>query len=146
MIRLLQSTPRDESWIAGLLADKPAGRELYRDADHGFIQMGHFHRAGHHNAPHDHGPCWVVYGVYEGEVEIATYRRTDDGSVAGKAFLEVAGSRLLKPGIAYEYLSGEIHSTRCLSDGAIVMRFLSADLEKVSRGRYNLEAGTVTAI
>jgi len=26
------------------------------------------------------------------------------------------------------------------------MRFLSADLEKVSRGRYNLEAGTVTAI
>lgn len=33
----------------------------------------------------DHGPCWVLYGVGRGEIEITTYRRTDDGRVPGKA-------------------------------------------------------------
>ena len=144
---LLRETPADESWVAGILGDEPAARELYRDAEHGFVQMGHFHRASHGNAPHDHGPCWVLYGVYRGEIEITTYRRVDDGSVPGQAKLEVKEVVRVKPGMVRPYLPGEIHSTRAIDpDGSLVMRFLSADLDKVERYRYKLETGQVVRV
>ncbi|HVA25177.1 MAG TPA: hypothetical protein VMW62_12395 [Chloroflexota bacterium] len=147
MAKLLAETPAGEPWIADLLRDKPSGRELYRDPDHGFIQMGHYHQGSHGNQPHDHGPCWVVYGVYQGEVEIPRYHRVDDGSEPGKAQLEVERADRLTPGVAIAYLPGETHSTRCLSaEGAIVLRFLSADLETVQRRRYNTKEGTISLI
>jgi hypothetical protein len=96
-------------------------------------------------APHDHGPYWVVYGVYTGEVEIRTYRRTDDRSQPGTASLEVLESHLLTPGVARAYRVGEIHSTHdYTAEQGVVLRFLSADLEKVTVRRYNMERGTVT--
>jgi hypothetical protein len=146
---LLKETPTDEAWAAGLLSERPAARELYRDPDHGFIQMGHFHvqHKSQGQVPHDHGPCWVLYGVYRGEIEITTYRRTDDGSVPGRASLEVKESVLVTPGTVRPYLVGEIHSTRALApEGSVVMRFLSADLEQVERYRYDLTAGTVSRV
>jgi len=79
MLRLLAEAPEDEPWVAGILRDRPPGRELYRDPEFGFVQMGHLHAPGHQTAPHDHGPCWVVYGVYRGEIEIPTYRREGAG-------------------------------------------------------------------
>jgi predicted metal-dependent enzyme (double-stranded beta helix superfamily) len=144
---LLRETPADEPWVAGLLGEEPPARELYRDPTHGFIQMGHFHRPGHGNAPHDHGPCWVLYGVYRGEIEITTYRRLDDGSVPGQAQLEVKDVVRVKPGMVRPYLPGEIHSTRAIDpDGSLVMRFLSADLDPVERYRYKLETGQVVRV
>ena len=92
MEKLLTSTSPDEFWMAYLLKQGKPAKELYRDPDHGFVQMAYVHQPGHKNAPHDHGPCWVVYGVYRGEIGI---------------------------------------------------RFLSYDLEKVRRQRYNPERGTV---
>ncbi|HWP27990.1 MAG TPA: hypothetical protein VNM50_00465 [Chloroflexota bacterium] len=144
---LLRAAPPDEAWVAGLLRDTPAARELYRDPDYGFVQMGHFHRLGHGNQPHDHGPCWVLYGVYRGAIEITKYRRVDDGSVPGQARLEVAEVARVESGMVRAYLPGEIHATRALDPaGSVVMRFLSADLEQVERYRYNLETGQVSRI
>jgi hypothetical protein len=80
MEKLFASTRPDDPWMAELIRDGKPSRELYRDPDHGFIQMGHIHKQGHGNQPHDHGPCWVVYGSYKGVTEITKYKRTDDGS------------------------------------------------------------------
>ena len=143
MEKLLTSTSPDEFWMAYLLKQGKPAKELYRDPDHGFVQMAHVHQPGHKNAPHDHGPCWVIYGVYRGEIEIATYRRTDDGAEPGKAALETKEVHRLTPGVVYPYLSGEIHSTRAIEAPAVVFRFLSYDLEKVRQQRYNPERGTV---
>jgi len=143
MEKMLTQTGPDEFWMAYLLKQAKAAKELYRDPDHGFVQMAHVHQPGHKNAPHDHGPCWVVYGVYRGEIEIGTYRRIDDGTQPGKATLETKELHRLTPGVVYPYLSGEIHSTRAIDAPAVVFRFLSSDLEKVRRQRYNLETGTV---
>jgi hypothetical protein len=41
--KLLTSTSQEEPWMAQLIQDAHPGRELYRDPDHGFIQMGHGH-------------------------------------------------------------------------------------------------------
>jgi hypothetical protein len=59
MEKLFASTSPDDPWMAELIRDGKPSRELYRDPDLGFIQMGHIHKQGHGNTPHDHGPCWV---------------------------------------------------------------------------------------
>jgi hypothetical protein len=87
MEKLFASTSPDDPWMAELIREGKPSRELYRDPQHGFIQMGHVHKQGHGNTPHDHGPCWVVYGAYSGLTEITKYQRTDDGSQPGKATL-----------------------------------------------------------
>ena len=144
--RLLQAAPRDEAWVAGLLRDQTPGRELYRDPEFGFIQMGHYHGpervaldAEHGLTPHDHGPCWVLYGVYSGEIEITKFRRVVDPSDPNQARLEVADVVRVTPGTVQPYRPGEIHATRAIApEGSIVMRFLSGDLEQVERYRYDL--------
>jgi predicted metal-dependent enzyme (double-stranded beta helix superfamily) len=144
MERLFTSTSLDESWMAELIREGKPSKELFRDPQHGFIQMGHVHQQGHKNTPHDHGPCWVVYGSYRGVTEITTYRRTDDGREPGKASLEVKEVHRLSPGVTYPYLAGDIHSIYAVETPAVVFRFLSYDLEKIERHRYNLATGTVT--
>jgi len=146
MEKLLASTNPDEPWMAQLIREAKPSRELYRDPDSGFIQMGHVHQKGHGNIPHDHGPCWVVYGSYTGLTEITLYRRTDDGREPGRATLEKKELHRLSPGVAHPYLPGDIHSTHAAEGPAVVFRFLSYDLEKVERFRYSLEKGTVTRV
>jgi hypothetical protein len=144
--KLLASTKRDDPWMAELIAEGKPSRELYRDPEHGFIQMGHVHKQGHANQPHDHGPCWVLYGAYSGITEITTYRRTDNGQEPGKATLERKDLNRLTAGVVYPYLRGEIHSTHAVEGPAVVFRFLSQDLDKVERYRYSLEKGTVSRV
>lgn len=146
MEKMLAATSPDDPWIAELIRDGKPSRELYRDPDYGFIQMGHVHPEGHGNLPHDHGPCWVVYGAFQGLTEITLYERTDGGSDPAKASLEPKEVHKLGPGVVYPYLTGQIHSTHAAEAPGVVFRFLSADLNKISRRRYDLETGAVTLI
>lgn len=133
MRRLFAESPESEPWIAELLAEKPPKRKLYEDPERGFIQMGHYHQAGHASPPHNHGVAWVVYGVYRGELEIATYQQTGETDAGRLTALE---RRRLTDGVAYAYMPGAIHSTRCLSPGAVVLRFLSRDLNQIPRSHF----------
>lgn len=144
MEKLFASTSPDEPWMAELMREGKPARELYRDPDYGFIQMGHVHTQGHQNTPHDHGPCWVVYGSYKGVTEISLFRRTDDRKEAGRAQVEKKELHRLSPGVVRPYLPGDIHSVHAVEGPAVVFRFLSTDLEKVERYRYNVEKGTVS--
>jgi predicted metal-dependent enzyme (double-stranded beta helix superfamily) len=133
MEELFAATPADQDWALALLEERPRAKELYRDPERGFIQMGHFHTAGHATPPHDHGPGWVVYGVYRGELEISTYQPVQ--GVPDRLRLNQA--ERLGPGQARVYLPGTIHATRTLNpDGAVVFRFLSLDLNAVTRSHY----------
>jgi len=144
--KLLASAKADDPWMAELIAEGRPSRELYRDPKHGFIQMAHVHKQGHANQPHDHGRCWVLYGAYSGLTEITTYRRTDSGQEPGKAILEKKDLNRLSAGVVYPYLPGEIHSTHAVEGPAVVLRFLSQDLDKAERYRYSLEKGTVSHV
>ena len=146
MENLFASTSPDDPWMAELIREGRPSRELWRDPDYGFIQMGHVHKQGHGNLPHDHGPCWVVYGSYSGVTEITKYKRTDDGSRPGVAVLEKERLDRLSPGVVQAYLRGDIHSTNAVEGPGVVFRFLSYDLEKIERSRYNMEKGTVTRL
>lgn len=146
MERFLRTASPEESWLSELIREAKPSRELYRDPDYGFIQMGHVHPDGHGNLPHDHGPCWVVYGAYQGLTEITLYERTDDGRDPKQADLEKKELHQLSGGVVYPYTTGQIHSTRAVKAPAVVFRFLSADLNKIRRRRYDPDTGAVTLI
>jgi len=146
MEKLFASTSPDDPWMAELIREGQPARELYRDPELGFIQMGHIHKQGHGNKPHDHGPCWVVYGSFSGITEITKYKRIDDRTEPGVARLEKERLDRLTPGVVVPYLSGDIHSTNAVQGPGVVFRFLSYDLEKIERYRYNPEKNTMTKV
>ena len=93
--------------------------------------------------PHDHGPCFVVYGVASGSNVQTRYawKYSDDSTLAPT--LEQTQTVVQAPGDAAYFLPGEIHSTQgSLDEETIFVRITSQDLEKVWRHRYNLSANT----
>lgn len=122
----LAGANESEPWLAALLAEKPASRELHRHPAHGFVLLAHTENKGLYRPPHDHGRAWVVYTVQSGELEVGTYRKITqkDGTVT----LVEEGSSVLRPGEARAYLPGEVHDTRCLSTTALLFRFTERDL------------------
>ncbi|MBV9931155.1 MAG: hypothetical protein JO013_09445 [Alphaproteobacteria bacterium] len=116
-----------EDWLARLLAEGPATRELHRDPMHGFMLLAHTELEGLYRPPHDHGRAWVVYGVQSGELEVGTYARVagEDGER-----LVRRGTIVLRRGEARAYLPGDVHDTRCRTERALVFRFTERDLRR----------------
>ena len=115
-----------EDWLASLLEERPASRELYRDPAAGFMLLAHNENEGLYRPPHDHGRAWVVYGVQSGALEIRTYARV--AADGGGARLVLRDSSLLRAGQARAYLPGDIHDTRCVTGSALLFRFTERDL------------------
>lgn len=67
-----------EPWLARLLLEGPATRELHREAANGFMLLAHTEEKGLYRPPHDHGRAWVVYGVQSGELDVGTYVQVQD--------------------------------------------------------------------
>jgi len=126
----------DEEWLAELLAQKPAARELLRDSHHGYMLLAHTEQRGLYRPPHDHGRAWVVYGVQSGELEVGTYAKVIDA--AGKVRLVRRDMHVLRRGEARAYLPGDIHDTRCLSETALLFRFTERDLRHEDRVEQKL--------
>lgn len=126
---LTLADPR-EDWLAALLAERPASRELHRDAVHGFVLLAHAEPGGLYRPPHDHGRSWVVYGVQSGTLEVVTYAKVPDvpDDERGAERLVARDSGVLRPGEARAYLPGDVHDTRCMGDGALLFRFTERDL------------------
>lgn len=116
-----------EDWLAGLLAERPATRELHREPSDGFMLLAHAERRDLYRAPHDHGRAWVVYAVQSGELEIGSYARVPDPK--GQRLVR-RDTIVLRRGEARAYLPGDIHDTRCLTESAIVFRFTERDLRR----------------
>lgn len=125
MARLARASEA-EPWLAGLLAQKPASRELLRHPHHGFVLLAHTENEGLYRPPHDHGRAWVVYVVQCGALEVGTYDKVI-GPDGGLTLVEKDRS-VLHPGDARAYLPGEVHDTRCLTGTALLFRFTERDL------------------
>lgn len=121
----LTDGPVEEEWLASLLAERPATRELHCEPN-GFMLLAHSEQRGLYRPPHDHGRAWVVYGVQSGVLEIGTYVKVED---PGGDRLVQRETALLRPGEARAYLPGDIHDTRCLTENALVFRFTERDLK-----------------
>lgn len=121
----LMSSPDTEQWLAELLAERPATRELHSEPN-SFMLLAHAEHEGLYRPPHDHGRAWVLYGVQSGALEVCTYARIFDERGDRLVRRE---AHILSSGEARAYLPGDIHDTRCLTDQALVFRFTERDLK-----------------
>jgi hypothetical protein len=125
-LEALTGADTTEPWLASLLDERPASRELYRDPAADFMLLAHNENEGLYRPPHDHGRAWVVYGVQSGALEIRTYGRVE--GPGGATRLVLRDTSLLQPGEARAYLPGDVHDTRCLTSSAMLFRFTERDL------------------
>jgi len=99
--------------------------------------------AGSTGAPHDHGPCFVVYGMYVGSTIQRKYRWTGaDAQNHTPKMEEYVRFPQLEKETAF-FLPGEIHSPMSTTEGprSILVRVTSQDLAQVWRHRYSLSEG-----
>src|SRR5918999_3478594 len=85
-------------------------------------------------SPHDHGPCWVVYGQYTNHTDMQIWQRLDDGSREGYADLKVGREVKLLPGHAIAMQRGYIHSI-AYPDRSFFLRITGGDVEKQKKPR-----------
>jgi hypothetical protein len=123
---------------------------MHRDAEYGHPNPGFMimaYRQGPQpespQSPHDHGPCFVVYGVASGgntQTRFA-WRYGPDSTKPPR--LEATQQIIQKPGDAAYFLPGEIHATQgSREESTVYVRITSQDLDGVWRHRYHLAHNT----
>ena len=95
------------------------------------------------SAPHDHGPCWVVYGNYRNPTRMRRWRRLDDGSKPGHAAVEVFRDFMNEPGHAAVFAVGDIHSIE-YGDDTFFLRVTGGDVESKKTLRFDPDKKAVT--
>ena len=119
----------------------PERHLLYEDAELGFAILAHGYIGAKGSKPHDHGPSWAIYGQADGETIMTAWdcvaRPTDNAP--GKAVAN--HDYVMKPGDAYLYDVGVLHSPERKSDTRL-LRIEGLNMAKVKRFPY--EAVTLT--
>jgi hypothetical protein len=110
---LVREVLKDDSFVATYLTDDvPERKVLYEDPELDFCILGHVYQGAKDSNPHDHGPSWAIYGQARGETIMTDYEpvaRPGEGK-PGKA--RRVKDYTLKPGMAYLYNEGDLHSPR----------------------------------
>lgn len=103
----------------------------------------HGRAKGGKSNPHDHGPCWVVYGSYRNYTRMRRWRRVDGGGVPGPAELTLQKDFTLEAGHADAFAPGDIHSIE-YPDDVFFLRVTGGDVESRQTLRFDLEKKTVS--
>jgi predicted metal-dependent enzyme (double-stranded beta helix superfamily) len=130
----------------------PAGEKgsrrylLQEDPDNRFALYMNALNPGNSTKPHNH-TTWAVVVAVEGQELNRVYRRTDDATVPGKAFLVEERQIMVEPGTGIALMPDDIHSIHTTGDRPTRhLHMYGLALEKLDgRLGFDLEAGTVTA-
>jgi len=133
---LLRKALEDESFVASTLTDDvPERKVLYEDPKLGFVILAHHYRGAKESAPHDHGPYWAIYGQGRGETEMTDWDLVEPASEAKVGKVRRNRSYTLKPGMAYLYNEGDLHSP-ARADSTRLIRIEGKNMEKVKRFKF----------
>ena len=91
---------------------------------------------------HNHG-TWAVIGIYKGREHETWFRRVDDGSVPGRAQLEVHQTFVNERGTASVVRDGWIHTVEAM-DGqqAVSIHIYGTDIVTQQRSEFDPLTGT----
>ena len=123
--------------------------EIYRDTEYGHPNPGFVVLAYRQTpqetkrpAPHDHGFCWVAYGVKSGGNTQTRYAYVHTGDDKEMPSFQLVQTMEQGAGDVHYILPGEIHSVQgSTTDETIYCRITSMDLDNVQRHRYDVESG-----
>lgn len=126
--------------------DRP--RYIYHLSDDGSLQIYVVEFAPGTPTPvHDH-VTWGLIGTCGGRQLTHRYIRRDDGSVDGKADLELMSEEVLERGAVYPLLPpDDIHRIETVGDEpSFSLHVLGAEMRRQHRNIFDVETGEVTAV
>jgi hypothetical protein len=131
----------DPDFVAEHLGpDMQAERKiLYEDPDLHFCIIAHAYKGAKTSAPHDHGPSWAIYGQAVGVTEMSDWKLIEKPANGQPGKVAKVRSYVLKPGMAYLYGEGVLHSPRREADTRLI-RIEGTDLTKVKRDKFESAA------
>lgn len=108
---LVEDVLRDERFLAKYLTDtSPERNILYEDPELGFCILAHVYQGARDSSPHDHGPCWAIYGQARGETHMTDWELAEPASEDTPGKVRRGKSYKLTPGMAHLYNEGQVHS------------------------------------
>jgi len=133
---LLREVLTDKAFVAKHLGDDvPERKIIYEDPQLGFCILAHVNKGAKESTPHDHGPTWAIYGQAEGETVMNDWALVEPAAEGKPGKVRHVRSYPLKPGMAYLYNEGDLHSPR--SDGPTrLVRIEGTNVEKIKRLSY----------
>ncbi len=140
VVELLQDALRDADFVSANLGDDvPERKVLYEDRELGFCVLAHVNREAKGSKPHDHGPSWAIYGQAQGETMMTDWECVERPSEGKPGRARRVRDYTLKPGMAYLYNEGVLHSPR--RDGPTrLIRLEGTNMDRVKRDAYEAMA------
>jgi hypothetical protein len=133
---LVQQALADADFVATYLPPgTPERQVLYEDPEFGFTILAHGYVGPKGSPPHDHGPSWAIYGQAAGETIMTDWNclaRPTDAQPGKAAFVR---TYVMKPGDAYLYDIGVLHSPERKGDTRL-LRIEGINMAKVRRFPY----------
>ncbi len=133
---LVNQVLQEPEFVASYIPEgTPERKVLYEDPDLGFTILAHGYVGAKNSKPHDHGPSWAIYGQADGETIMTDWdclERPSEGK-PGKA--RWVRDYSMKPGDAYFYDVGVLHSPRRDSSTRL-LRIEGMNMDKVKRFPY----------
>jgi hypothetical protein len=118
-----------------LPADGPERKILFEDPELSFCILGHVNNGAKQSPPHDHGPTWAIYGQALGETIMTDWAMVSPASEEQTGKVKYVRDYALKPGDAYVYNEGDLHSPRREAATRLI-RIEGRNVEKLRRFPY----------
>lgn len=133
---LLRDVLKDEAFVTTHLTDDgPERKIIYEDPELSFCILAHVNRGAKESPPHDHGSTWAIYGQADGVTEMTDWEVVEPAAENKVGKVRRAKTYTLKPGDAYVYNEGDLHSPRRQSSTKLI-RFEGVNTETIQRYRY----------
>jgi predicted metal-dependent enzyme (double-stranded beta helix superfamily) len=133
---ILEQLLRDPQFVSAIVKEKTPERQvLYEDPQLGFCVLAHNYKSAKDSPPHDHGPSWAIYGQAKGETEMTDYALVSPATADKPGKAKALRTYKLKPGSAYLYNEGDLHSPRRTGPTQLV-RLEGTNMDRVKRLRF----------
>ena len=133
---LLRKALKDESFVASTLTDDvPERKVLYEDPKLGFVILAHHYKGAKESPPHDHGPYWAIYGQGRGETQMTDWELVEAASADKAGKVRRKNTYSLKPGMAYLYNEGDLHSPSRKGPTGLI-RLEGLNMDRIKRLRF----------
>ncbi len=133
---IVQNVLKDGAFVTKHVADDvPERKILYEDPELGFCILAHHYKGAKESNPHDHAHSWAIYGQAMGETEMTDWDLVEKATVDKPGKVRRRRVYTLKPGMAYVYNEGDLHSPRREGSTRLI-RIEGTNMDKVKRLVY----------